>query len=115
MTTSTSCRQNNHSSKPYSIVWPANRMFRHRRLRLSEAATFSISNLSNTKIYFPVFEWRFIEKLVNQLVKKFTVFYGNRRFITVFTRARLCSLSWATWIQPAPLHLRLGLPSGLFP
>jgi len=54
--------------------------------------------------------------------------FGNRRFITVFTSARHLSLSWATWIQSMPphptswisililsSHLRLGLPSGLFP
>jgi hypothetical protein len=30
------------------------------------------------------------------MVKKFPAFYGTRRFITVFTRARHRSLSWAT-------------------
>jgi len=40
------------------------------------------------------------EKLtVTQLVKKFLVFYGTRRFITVFTRARHWSLSSARWTQ----------------
>jgi len=35
----------------------------------------------------------FLEKLtVPQLVKKFHAFYGTRRFITVFTTARHCSL-----------------------
>jgi hypothetical protein len=55
-----------------------------------------------------------------KLLKDFSGFYGTRRFITVFTRA--------TSIQsipshPIPLrsililstHLRLGLPSGVFP
>jgi hypothetical protein len=54
--------------------------------------------------------------------------YGNRRFITVFTRAILQSPSWARSIQsmpPYPIslrsililssYLRLGLPSDLFP
>jgi hypothetical protein len=66
-----------------------------------------------------------IEKLtVTHLVNKFPVFYGNRRFITVFTRARHC------WPHPQPdapnphlptvflilsSHLRLGPPSYLFP
>jgi len=63
-----------------------------------------------------------------QLVKKFPAFYGTRRFITTLTNARQLSLSWANWIQlihPHPTswksililssHLRLGLPSGLFP
>ena len=35
-----------------------------------------------------------LEKLTGlQLVKKFPAFYGNRRFITVFTSARHMSLS----------------------
>ena len=54
--------------------------------------------------------------------------FGTRRFITVPTSARHLSLSWANSIQspqPPPTswrfililssHLRLGLPSGLFP
>jgi hypothetical protein len=69
------------------------------------------------------------EKLTGfQLVKKFPAFYGTRMFITVFTSARHLFLSWATSIQSIPphptswrsililsSHLRLGLPSGLFP
>jgi len=63
-----------------------------------------------------------------QLVKKFPAFYGTRRFITALTSARHLPLSWASSIQsthPHPTsrrsililssHLRLGLPSGLFP
>jgi len=55
-------------------------------------------------------------------------FFGTRKFITVLTSARHLSLSWASSIQlpqPPPTswrsilmlssHLRLGLPSGLFP
>ena len=70
-----------------------------------------------------------LEKLtVLQLVKKFPAFYGTRKFITAFTSAGHLSLSWASLIQPIPLHpatrrsililfshLRLGLSSGLFP
>jgi hypothetical protein len=70
-----------------------------------------------------------LEKLiVTQLVKKFPAFYGTWRFITVFTRARHWSLSWARWIQSTHSHptslrsililsppLCLGLPRGLFP
>ena len=54
--------------------------------------------------------------------------FGTRRFVTVLTSARHLSLSWANSIQspqPPPTswrsililssHLRLGLPSGLFP
>ena len=70
-----------------------------------------------------------LEKLTGlQLVKKFPVFHGTRRFITALTSVRHLSLSWASQIQsiyPHPTswrsvlilstHLRLGLPSGLLP
>ena len=70
-----------------------------------------------------------LEKLTGlRLVKKFPAFYGTRRFITALTSVRHLSLSWANPIQsiyPHPTtwrsililstHLRLGLPSGLFP
>ena len=70
-----------------------------------------------------------LEKLtVLQLVKKFPAFHGTRRSITALTSVRHVSLSWASPIQsiyPHPTswrsvlilstHLRLGLPSGLFP
>jgi hypothetical protein len=63
----------------------------------------------------------------SQLTKKFSAFYGPRRFFTALTSARHLSLSWANSIQsprPPPTswtsililssHLRLGLPNGLF-
>jgi len=63
-----------------------------------------------------------------QLVKKLTAFHGTPRFITALTSVRHLPLSWASPIQsiyPHPTscrsililstHLRLGLPSGLFP
>ena len=70
-----------------------------------------------------------LEKLTGlQLVKKFPVFSGTRRFITALTRVRQPSLSWASPLQsiyPHPTswrsililstHLHLGLPSGLLP
>ena len=70
-----------------------------------------------------------LEKLTGlQLVKKFPAFHGTRRFITVLTSVRQPSLYWDSPIQstyPHPTswrsililstHLRLGLPSGLFP
>jgi hypothetical protein len=44
--------------------------------------------------------WALLEKLpLVQLLKKFSAFYGTRRFITVFTRALHWSLSWARSIQ----------------
>jgi len=55
-------------------------------------------------------------------------FYGTRKIITAFTSDQQLSLSWASSIQSIPphptswrsiiilsSHLRLGLPSGLFP
>ena len=70
-----------------------------------------------------------LEKLTGlQLVKKFPAFHGTRRFITAITSVRHLSLSRTISIQsiyPHPTswrsililstHLRLGLPSGLFP
>ena len=70
-----------------------------------------------------------LEKLTDsQLIKKFPTFYGTRRFITAFTSPRHLFLSWASSIHSVPphptswryililsSHLRLGLPSGLFP
>ena len=63
-----------------------------------------------------------------QLVKKFPAFHGTEKFINELTSVRHLSLSWASPIQsmyPHPTscrsiliistHLRLGLPSGLFP
>ena len=70
-----------------------------------------------------------LEKLTGfHLVKQFPTFYGTRKLITAFTSASHLSLSWASSIHsitPHPIfwesiltlssHLRLGLPSGLFP
>ena len=70
-----------------------------------------------------------LEKMTgSQLVKKFPAFYGTRGFITAFTSARHLSLSWVSSIQSITTHptswrsiliisshLRLGLPSSLFP
>jgi hypothetical protein len=63
-----------------------------------------------------------------QLLKNFPVFYGTRRFITVFTRALHWPLSWTISVHSIPphtislwlililsSHLCLDLPSGLFP
>jgi hypothetical protein len=41
---------------------------------------------------------------IMQPPKNFPDIYGTRRFITVFTRARHWSLSWARSIQSAPPH-----------
>jgi hypothetical protein len=72
-----------------------------------------------------------LDKLVVfQLVKKFPAYYGTRRVITLFTRARHVSQSSSRSIQSklpptyynsweyillSSYHLSLGLPNGLFP
>ena len=90
------------------------------------------SRISNTYLLtYSLTPWCrvLLEKLTGlQLLKKFPAFHGTRRFITVLTSVRLLSLSWASPIQsiyPHPTswrsililstHLRLGLPSALFP
>jgi len=40
-----------------------------------------------------------LKNLVSQLVNKFPILYGTRRFITVFTTARHLSLPWSRSIQ----------------
>jgi hypothetical protein len=73
--------------------------------------------------------WVILENArVSQPLKNFPTFDGTRRFITLFIRAPPWSLSWARWIQSVPphfiylrcililsSHLRLDLPSGLYP
>ena len=41
---------------------------------------------------------------MSQLFKKFPAFDVTWRFITVFTRARHLSISWARWIKPVPFQ-----------
>ena len=83
------------------------------------------------KDFYLLTPWRrvLLEKLTGlQLVKKFPAFHGTRRFITALTSFRHLSLSWASPIQSIYAHptswrsililsnhLRLGLPSDLFP
>ena len=100
----------------------------HFKTPFTSKSTLQNIGLRNTYLLTP---WCrvLLEKLTGlQLVKKFPAFYGTRRFITAFTSFRHPSLSWASPIQstcPQPTswrsilvlstHLRLGLPSGLFP
>jgi len=105
------------------------------RLQIANSALTArpkqISTLRYTCIHYLLTPWcRFLlEKLTGlQLLKKFPAFHGTRRFITALTSVRHLSLSWARPFQsiyPHPTswryililstHLRLGLPSGLFP
>jgi hypothetical protein len=91
---------------------------------------YNILTYLNTT-YYLLTQWSqiLIEQLTGlNLVKIFLVFSGTRIFITAFTSARRLSLYWARSIQSIPphptywnsililySHLRLGLPSGLFP
>ena len=55
-----------------------------------------------------------LEKLTgSQLVKKFPAFYGTRRFITAFTKARYPSLFWARSIQSLRLTQFLKIHLGI--
>ena len=69
-----------------------------------------------------------LEKLTGLQLVKFPTYHGIRRFITALTILRHPSLSWTSPIQSIYphrtfwrsililfTHLRLGLPSGLFP
>jgi hypothetical protein len=65
-------------------------------------------------------EQALFEKLtVTQLVKKLPTFYGTRRFITMLTTTRHCSISWtrssqSTFSQPISLRSILILHSHLY-
>jgi hypothetical protein len=86
-------------------------------------------NISVLRIIFIPWSKVLPEKLTGpQLVRKFPAFYGNRRFMTAYTRARHLSLTWSRSIQPIPphhtplrsililsCHPRLCLPSCLLP
>ena len=100
--------------------------------KMSQDLSWDMANNNASAIFtYLLTPWSrvLLEKLASlQLVKKFPAFYGTRRFLTAITSARHLSLSWASPIQssyPTPTswrsilivssHLRLGLPSGLFP
>ena len=106
------------------------RLFYHSTWELT-VLTYLIIYLLTYLLIYLLTEWSrvLLEQLTGlQLVRKFPTFYGIRRFINAFTSARHLSLSWARPIQSMPphptswrsililfSHLRLVLPSGLFP
>jgi len=93
-------------------------------------STHSLTHLLTYLLTYLLTPWCrvLLEKLTGfQLVKKFPAFHGTRRFITALTSVRHLSVSWdrpiqSTYSHPTSwrsilicTHLRLGLPSGLFP
>jgi hypothetical protein len=112
---------NNYLFQHYDInVWPVVERNWTTMLALPWTRTYLLTYLRS---------WALLEKPpIVQPLKNFPAFYETRRFNAVFTRALHWSLSWAMPIQSAPshpisqrsililfTHLRLGLPSGLFP
>ena len=110
---------------------------KHKTGTSTSSKGFEIAHFSNQSSFRPYLltyllsPWCrvLLEKLTGlQLIKKFPTFHRTRRFITALTSVRHLSLSWASPIQsiyPHPTswksililstHLRLGLPSGVFP
>ena len=94
---------------------------------LALSGAHHILHVSRMRVIYLLTPWSrvLLEKLASlQLVKKFPVFYGTRRFLTALTSARHLSLTWASPIQssyPTPTswrsllilssHLRLILPA----
>ena len=99
----------------------------HRHVSATYVANFGVVRVRILTYLLTPWSRVILEKLASlQLVKKFSTFYGTRRFLTALTSARHLSLSWASPIQssyPNPTswksililssHLRLGLPSGV--
>jgi hypothetical protein len=89
---------------------------------------FIVFNLVQCLTNYCIWSWALLERpSVVRTLDSFPAFYGTRRFNTEYTRPLRLFLSWARPIQstsPHPnskksililsIHLRLGLPSGLF-
>jgi hypothetical protein len=123
------------------------RMFPHRRVLwncrklpgLYEPSLIISTKCTNSKIHTnlcknsfrlitPWIKFLLDKLMVTHLVKKCTMFYWIRSFITVFPTACFWSLCWARWIHSTTTHpfalryilnlyfpLWLGLPRGLVP
>ena len=123
----------NFMKKFYSCSFPVDIVFTLDSPRMGHI-TLLICNQHSKNV--PLFSFvklttwsRFLEKLIVPYpVEKFPMFYGTRGFSGVFTRARHSSLSRARSIQSKlshsvsrrcililSSHIRLGLPSVLFP
>jgi hypothetical protein len=118
------------------ILWNRNVRYRIHKGPLLVHILSQMHPIHNLPIYFPKIhtyllhgaEYYLKSWLTPTLSKKSCFLYGTRRLITVFTKARHWTVSWASWIQfapsiPIPLRsilmlsspLCLGLPSGFLP
>jgi hypothetical protein len=99
----------------------SNRVTKHETERLgSKLLTLTKLLLTANPMYYLLTPWSRVlpEKLKRrELLKKFPEFYGTRRFITAFTKARHLSLSRARLIQSMPppsnlsqVHFNIILP-----
>ena len=116
-----------HSHQHVSPVIAA--IFRVMLLVQEYKVTNVVSRVAVTPFFLTPWCRVLLEQLTGlQLVKKFPAFHGIQRFITALTSVHHLSLSWANPIQSIYLHptswrsililsthLRLGLPSGVFP
>ena len=87
-------------------------MIQHDRPTSSYSPSSNFYTVLCTQLTYLLTPWcrDLLEKLTGlQLVKKFSAFYGTRRFIAAFTSFRHLSLSWASPIQstcPQPTSWR---------
>jgi hypothetical protein len=117
---------------PISVLWKtctARKLLCELHVSVLHVANLVSSTEDFTYSLLTPYSTVLLQKLTGlQLAKKFPAFYGTRKFITAFTSVRHLSLSWASSVQfipPRPTswrsililssHLRLGLPSDLFP
>jgi hypothetical protein len=70
-----------------------------RRSRLKTNSMNEWVNQSINQSILTIWTWVLEKLTVTELFKKLPAFYGTRRFITVFTRPRHWSLTWARWNQ----------------
>ena len=101
-------KSNFHASKQnYTTVHCSNKAVRYSPGTIRNN---TLLNLTNTLMHSACYTLTpcsrvILEKLTGpQLVKKFHVFYGIRRSITAFIRARHLCLSWVRLIQFMPPH-----------
>ena len=115
---------------PYTDVYRNTKIYFFISLYTIFPPVWTTYNILSYLLTYLLTPWsRVLEKLTDfQPIKKFPAFYGTWMFITAFISDRHLSLSWASSVQSIPphptswrsililsSHLRLNLPSGLFP